>query len=298
MCKKLLALLLFPVLLLSACQTQSSGTAEGKTIAATTYPVYLFACEVTKNVPDITVTPVVNQPISCLHDYTLTVQDMKALESADIIAVSGVGLEASMSDALSAVGDTPIIDCSQDVSLLTMQEDGATEKDPHIWMDPHRAAQMVETLAQQLAALDPGHAQQYESNAQQAASHMEQVYQELNHQLQNLSCRELITFHDGFQYFTQAFDLTVLRSIEEEAGSEASAKEVSDIVSLVQTHHIPAIFTEVNGSQATAQSIQREAGTPIHPLSLIMSGDTTSPGVDTYLDAMRSNVATILEAYA
>lgn len=41
--------------------------------------------------------------------------------------------------------------------------------------------------------------------------------------LESLSCRELITFHDGFSYFADAFDLTILRAMEEEAGSEASA---------------------------------------------------------------------------
>ena len=42
--------------------------------------------------------------------------------------------------------------------------------------------------------------------------------------LESLSCRELITFHDGFSYFADAFDLTILRAMEEEAGSEASAR--------------------------------------------------------------------------
>ena len=69
-------------LLLSACAPNpSDGTEDSQTqIVATTYPVYLFACEVTRGVPDCTVTLMIDQPIGCLHDYTLTVKDMKALE--------------------------------------------------------------------------------------------------------------------------------------------------------------------------------------------------------------------------
>ena len=71
-------------LLLSACAPNpSDGTEDSRTqIVATTYPVYLFACEVTRGVPDCTVTLMIDQPIGCLHDYTLTVKDMKALERA------------------------------------------------------------------------------------------------------------------------------------------------------------------------------------------------------------------------
>lgn len=102
-------------LLLSACAPNpSDGTEDSQTqIVATTYPVYLFACEVTRGVPDCTVTLMIDQPIGCLHDYTLTVKDMKALERADIIVCNGAGLEESMESALETVGDTPQIDCAQ-----------------------------------------------------------------------------------------------------------------------------------------------------------------------------------------
>ena len=85
---------------LSACAPNpSDGTEDSQTqIVATTYPVYLFACEVTRGVPDCTVTLMIDQPIGCLHDYTLTVKDMKALERADIIVCNGAGLEESMED--------------------------------------------------------------------------------------------------------------------------------------------------------------------------------------------------------
>lgn len=113
-------------LLLSACAPNpSDGTEDSRTqIVATTYPVYLFACEVTRGVPDCTVTLMIDQPIGCLHDYTLTVKDMKALERADIIVCNGAGLEESMESALETVGDTPQIDCAQGIPLLEGEDAG------------------------------------------------------------------------------------------------------------------------------------------------------------------------------
>ena len=169
-------------LLLSACAPDpSDGTEDSQTqIVATTYPVYLFACEVTRGVPDCTVTLMIDQPIGCLHDYTLTVKDMKALERADIIVCNGAGLEESMESALETVGDTPQIDCAQGIPLLEGEDAGhhheggilpaghEHEADAHIWMDPLRACSMLENLAGGLSQLDPDHAALYATNARLA----------------------------------------------------------------------------------------------------------------------------------
>ena len=109
-----------------------------------------------------------------------------------------------------------------------------------------------------------------------------------------LACPYLITFHDGFQYFAQDNGLTLLKSIEEEEGSEASAAEIKEIVSLIQEYDIPAIFTEVNGSDATARAISRETGCAVYQLDMIMSGE--GEGIQAYIDAMQKNIDTIVEA--
>ena len=66
------------------------------------------------------------------------------------------------------------------------------------------------------------------------------------------------------------------------------------MVSLVEEHDLPAIFTEVNGSDATARAIARETGCEVYQLDMIMSGEGT--GIEPYLDAMEQNIETIAEA--
>ena len=300
--KKLLPLFLALLLILSACgsaATETEDTAEGGTIVvATTYPVCLFVSAVTEGVEGYTVELMIDQSVSCLHDYTLSVNDMRTLESADVIVMNGAGLEETMEDALSAVGDTPVIDCSEGVDLLPSPED-PQEPDPHIWMDPVLACQMIDTIANDLSAFDPDHADAFLRNAREKTAQIASSYEELKPQLAGLSCRELITFHDGFQYFARAFDLTILRAIEEEAGSEASAREVGDILSDIETYRLPAVFTELNGSTATADLIAREAGIKTAPLDLIMSRTHAgNVGVDEYVARLTDNITTIQEAYS
>ena len=302
--KKLLAAACMLGLLLTACgapaatETEDDGTLH---ILATTYPVYLFTTAVTEGAENVEVSLLVNQPVSCLHDYTLTVTDMKAIEGADVIVMNGAGLEDFMDDALAA-SDAAVIDFAQGLELLPAMghegHDHDTEYDPHIWMSPACAQTMMATIALELSETvygdDWASHGEFHTNQLAAKDKLEQASQQWQEQLAGLSGAGLITFHDGFQYFSDYFGLNLLKAIEEEEGAEASAAEIQEIVGLIQQHDIPAIFTEVNGSDATASAIARETGVEVCQLTMIMSGDGT--GIQPYLDAMQANIDTIAEA--
>ena len=294
--KKLLAAACTLGLLLSACSAPAASQPEddGKLhILATTYPVYLFTTAVTEGVDSVEVSLLVNQQTSCLHDYTLTVNDMKAIEGADVIVMNGAGLEDFMDDALAA-SEAPVIDCSEGIELLPALghegHDHDTEYDPYIWMNEESAAVMMNNIVHGLGEVDEGNLERYTENGTAATA----LLPGDDPRLAELTCPYLITFHDGFQYFAQDNGLTLLKAIEEEEGSEASAAEIQEIVSLIREYDIPAIFTEVNGSDATAQAISRETGCEVYQLDMIMSGDGT--GIQPYIDAMQKNMDTIVEA--
>lgn len=294
--KKLSALLCALMLLLSACGQPAPSQAgdDGKLhILATTYPVYLFTTAVTEGADGVEVSLLVNQQTSCLHDYTLTVGNMKAIEGADVIVMNGAGLENFMADALAA-SDAVVIDCSEGIDLLPAHghegHDHEAEYDPHIWMNEESAAVMMNNILHGLSQLDGADLELYNENFSAASA----LLPGDDPRMAQLACPYLITFHDGFQYFAQDNGLTLLRSIEEEEGSEASAAEIKEIVSLIQAYDIPAIFTEVNGSDATARAISRETGCEVYQLDMIMSGEGT--GIQPYIDAMQKNIDTIVEA--
>lgn len=322
--KGVLAAFLAVLLLLPGC-TPGEREAEGAAhILCTTYPVYLFTTAVVGETEGVAVDLLVNQPTSCLHDYTLTVNDMKAIEAAGVIVMNGVGLEDFMAGALDT-SDAAVIDCSAGVDLLPLLEehgheghDHGEEYDPHIWMDPHRAGQMVENIAAGLSELDPDHAGAYGANAAAAVEALEQFIQRTGELREEAAVDYymghpemsffppmgearfywrpgLITFHDGFQYFAAAQGFELLKAIEEEEGSTASAAEIKEIAGLVEDRAIPAIFTEKNGSAATARVIARETGCAVYELDMVMSGE--GAGIQPYLDAMEADLRTVLEAF-
>ena len=292
--KQLFILFLSAALLLCGCGMHQPS-AE---IAATTLPVWDFTSRLCDGTP-LHVTRLVTEEVSCLHDYSLNVRQVKAAESAEVIVLSGAGLEEFMEDLLL---DKNTIDASTGINLLVPEEhhhdhedahhdhEGHNhEKDPHIWLSPVLAADMAVNISNGLSQQYPQYGSIFEKNLQQLLLELDQLQCYGQQQLSNLSCRELITFHDGFAYLADCFDLHILQAVEEESGREASAKELIHLIEEVAHHKLPAIFTERSGSVSAAGIIARETGCGCYTLDMAMAGDS-------YFEAMYHNIDTLKEA--
>lgn len=289
--KKLSVFLFIFILLISSGCTAGS---ENYDIVATTLPVYDFTAAICEGT-DLTVGRLVTESASCLHDYSLQVSQMRMIESADMIVISGAGLEGFLEDALS--GSQQIIDASVNAHMHTggHHHDGDDhhahdhEQDPHIWLSTDNAAVMASNICDQLCNTYP----QYQSLFRENLTVLQQKLIDLqsygDEQLQRLRNRELITFHDGFAYFAESFNLEILEAIEEESGSEASAAEIIHLVNLIQAHQLPAVFTETSGSDACASVLAAETGVKVFTLDMAMAGNS-------YFDAMYHNINTVKEA--
>lgn len=275
---KVLAMLL-TVLLLTACGTpvQTGG------VAATTAPVAQFAAAICEGT-EIPVTQVITGSVSCLHDHSLSVRQMQALQQSDLVLLSGAGLENFMEDILQTVQNK--VDCAAGIDLLSMDDH---ESDPHIWLAPANAMVMAENICNGLTEVYPEHGETFRENTHQLLMQLQELDIYGQDALSDLSCRKIITFHDGFSYLAQAYDLELLAAVEEESGSEASAADLMQIIELVKIHQLPAVFTEVNGSSAAASVIEAETGTAVFELDMAM-------GTGDYFAAMTCNFDTLKEA--
>ena len=291
--RRICLILLLVCLLLSGCQTADTPAM----VVATTLPVYDFTVALCQST-DITVERLINESVSCLHDYSLSVSQVKAVESAEIIVCSGAGLEDFLSDLLE---NSVKVDASAGISLLCTRHshdhddhahhahEDTQEFDAHIWLSPANASCMAKNIAAGLIDHYPQHEQQIQNNLTVLLQNLDVLQQYGQQTLSELRSRDLITFHDGFSYFADSFDLHILEAVEEESGSEASAKELIHLITLVQDYKLPAIFTETHGSVSAANVISRETGANIYALDMCM-GDTG------YFEAMYRNIDTIKEA--
>lgn len=290
--KKIIPILLICSLLLVGCGAKTPAP----DITATTLPVYEFTQALCQGT-ELTVGRLITESVSCLHDCSLNVNQVKQAEGADTLVISGGGLEAFMEDILDP---SKTIDASQGILLLEEddhdheahdqgEDEHHHEQDPHIWLAPQNAAAMARNICLGLSARYPEHEAQFRQNLGPLLEKIDALDVYGKEALSSLSCRKLITFHDGFAYFAQAFDLEILAAVEEESGSEASAKDLISLIRLVQENDLPAVFVEQNGSSAAAKIISAETGAREFTLDMAMAGDS-------YFTAMTNNINAIKEA--
>lgn len=282
-------IILLSAILLFGCSAQN----ESVQVVATTKPVYdftVFLCQDT----GIEVSLLVTENLSCLHDYTLQVRQMRAIESAEVIIMNGAGLEDFLADILQT--KQSIIDASQGIELLcgghTHVEDHNDhhhENDPHIWLNLSNAKQMASNISTGLISLYPKHKDTILQNLSALNLKFDELDAYGKDAISNLKKKDLITFHDGFAYFAEYWDLHILHSLEEESGSEASAAELKELIGLVQSNNLPAIFVEENGSTSASKVISSETGAKIFTLNMAM-------GEKDYFESMYQNIDNIKEA--
>lgn len=282
----LLIIILLFALSFTGCTVQTSSQ-----IVATTKPVYDFTAALCQDT-DLTVSLLVTEKLSCLHDYTLQVHQMRDIESAEVIVLSGAGLEEFLSDALTNA--KCVIDSSEGIHLHCSDhshdaDDHHHEQDPHIWLSVANARSMTQNICQGLIQKYPQYQSIFEKNLARITDQFDQLDAYGNKMLSSLSNDQLITFHDGFSYFADYWGLHILHSLEEESGSEASAGELKELIRLVRDNQIPAIFVEENGSTSAAHTVARETGIRVYALNMGMSGSD-------YFEMMYHNIDTIKEA--
>ena len=282
-------LIVFFILTISGC----ANSQDLASVVATTKPIYDFTAYLCQGT-DITVSQLITENVSCLHDYTIQVHQMRAIEAAEIVVISGVGLEEFLNDALQKANI--VLDASQNIETLCgehhhEEESGSHhhDNDPHIWMSTTKAEQMAVNIYSGLSENYPEYKEIFQKNLIALENKFEELEAYGNAQLSTLSTRNLITFHDGFAYLAEQWDLTILKAVEEESGSEASAAELIDLVHLIRQNDLPAIFTEESGSTSAANIISRETDVPIFTLSMGMSEQD-------YFNMMYNNINTIKEA--
>jgi ABC-type Zn uptake system ZnuABC Zn-binding protein ZnuA len=251
------------------------------------------------------------------HTYDPAPADLVVLSEAEIVFENGLGFEPWL-DGFYASAQPPgeRIVVSEGITPREAgehQEEGDEdaaegeaarehgEFDPHVWHDVANAIVMVENIRDALVAADPARAELYEANAAAYIAELEALDAAIREQVATLpeERRKLVTSHDTFGYFADAYGFEVLGtgfgSLSTEVG-DPSARDIALLIEAIEAAGVPAIFAENVANPDLMASIAAEAGVALAPsLYTDALGPEGSPG-ETYVGMMQSNVSTIVEA--
>ena len=283
-------------LLLSGCGGQEAQKDKGGDFVIVTsfYPIYVDVLNITNGVEGVKVVNMTKPQTGCLHDYQLTTEDLKTLESADAFVVNGAGMESFLDKVTSQQKNLKIIDASKS-DKINLLKDGE-EANPHVWLSVTYAIEQVKAITSQLCEADPKHDKQYKDNAMAYVEKLINLREEMHGELDNLPHKEIVTFHEAFPYLAKEFKLKIVSVVEREPGTEPAPKELEELIGQVKGMPVKVLFTEPQYSPTAAETIARETGARLYKLDPVVTGEATPEAKDAYLNAMRENIKVLKEA--
>lgn len=282
-------------------------------IVATTTQAFDIATILTNGIDDVTITGLMGAGVDP-HLYQPTESDVRAMNQADVVIYSGLHLEGQFDavfEALNEQGITtfalgiPVKDAGFIIGGFTLSEELTNVDDPHFWFDPRNWEISVQSLADELADLDPDNADIYADNAEAYIEDLQTIYEWANSAMRPVpeNQRYLVTSHDAFQYFGAAFGWRMFSIQGLSTEDEAGVGDIQEVVEFIMTNDIPVIFIESSlppdTVEAVVEAVDDEGGdlrVGVRELYSDAMGEIDSFG-GTYIGMLAENVLTILKSY-
>lgn len=293
--KKIIALALMVLLFTAISCGSDKKDDDGKLkIVTSFYPIYLDVLNITRGVSNVELVNLTPPQTGCLHDYQLTPEDMKILETADIFVVNGLGMESFLDKVIAEHPDLKIIDASDTPDIVPIMENGVPN--PHVWMSITYSIQQVKNISAKLSELNPENADRYKRCTLDYVDELTTLRDEMQISLMMLPNKDIVTFHEAFPYFAKEFHLNIVGVIEREPGTEPTPQELAATIDKINSLPVKVIFTEPQYSSKAAETIANETGAQIFTLDPIVTGEAKPENLLNYIDRMLVNTITLAKA--
>ncbi len=241
-------------------------------------------------------------PDADTHVYQPTPADAKALAGADLIVVNGLGFEGWINRLVKASGyKGKVVVASEGVKPRTMideDEGGKKITDPHAWQSLASGKTYVANIEKALAQADPEGAAVYAANAKAYQEKIDAMDAWVKAEFDKIprAKRKIITSHDAFGYFGQAYGVTLLAPMGFSTESEPSAKDVAKLIQQIKKENVKALFIENMTDPRLIENIAKETG--VKPGGELYSDALSKPDASgaTYLDMFKNNVTKMTAA--
>jgi manganese/iron transport system substrate-binding protein len=234
------------------------------------------------------------------HIYEPVPADSRAFEEADLVFYNGYNLEPGLIRMMEASAQNARrVAIGEVVPPLQLETAGQTAPDPHVWGNVENAIVMVEAIRDELITLSPDEQAIFTENADQLIAELEQLHTWIQQQTETIppNQRQLVTTHDAFQYYANAYGLTVAGTlIGISTEEQPSAQTIQQLVETIRGFGVPAIFAETTINPQLISTVAEEAGVELAPQELY-SDSIGAPGSDgeTYIQMMIANTRAIVE---
>jgi zinc transport system substrate-binding protein len=292
--KKTIAIILVIALIGVLVIRQKNSTpasSSGKIQVATSfYPLYFFASQIGGDKANvINITPAGAEP----HDYEPTPSDIAGIENSKLLILNGGGLEAWGNDIKKNIDTTHTLVVTAGEGLVNQNvlEDGKNIVDPHVWLSPVLASNMVDKISAGFIQIDGADKDYFQANTEKLKMELSTLDTEYRQGLANCLSKDIVTSHAAFGYLASAYGLNQVPITGISPDSEPSPRTLADIADFVKKNKVKYIFFESLVSPKLAETIAHETGAKtmvLDPIEGITPEDVLKG--NNYVTIMQSNL--------
>ena len=300
---KKIAPVFFGILFILGCSEKTDQSGSKPHIVATTGMLYDAVINIAG---DRVTAEAIMGPGVDPHLYKATQGDLARFNKADLIVFNGILLEGKMSNILKKLGkQKPTVAAAESVpkEMLKSAPGYKDAYDPHVWFDVKRWKYAVKSISHALIQLDSANQEFYQSNTQKYFSKLDSLDQYVKDMISEIpeDQRILVTAHDAFVYFGNAYGMKVkgLQGISTVA--DFGLKDIAELIDLIIANNIKAIFVETSVSEKSINAVVigcKEKGHNVKIGGYLYSDAMGESGTreGTYVGMFRKNVETIVNA--
>jgi ABC-type Zn uptake system ZnuABC Zn-binding protein ZnuA/ABC-type Mn2+/Zn2+ transport system permease subunit len=303
-------------LLVAGCGSESSGEDGQVKVVATTTQVADFVREVGGEAVEVSQ---IIQPNSDPHDYEPRPSDVEAVAGADLVFVSGRGLDDWAEELVSDSGnDAQIVNLGamgpirlagegheheedEHAGEAGHEHEDESELDPHWWHDPRNVEAAVPGIENSLVVADPSHKAEFIHNADAYVAEVKALDAGIAKCIDSVpaSQRKQVTDHDAFGYFANRYGIEVVGAVipSQTTQAQASAKDLSELAKTIEVEDVKAVFPESSLSANVVEAIADQTGASA---DYTLYGDSLGPegsDGDTYLHMEEANADAVVRGF-
>ena len=285
--KKVLSIILIILIIfiLTGCNEEKINSENFK-ITTSFYPMYIIALNLTKDAKNIELNNMTDSSIGCLHNYTLTTNDLKKIQESDILVINGLGLEENILNTVNKTNSNiKVIDSSDNIDEKDIIS--GNNVNPHIWTSINLYKNQVETISENLINLDENNREIYEENTEEYINKLNELENRENTVKEKMANVEVVVFSESLEYLIKEMNInySIFSIGHEESG--VSSEELGEIIDEINNKNIKAILIDKEDSKAIANSVSAETSATIHEMDSCLTGELD---LDSYITKMNSNL--------
>lgn len=285
--KKVLSIILIILIIfiLTGCNEEKINSENFK-ITTSFYPMYIIALNLTKDAKNIELNNMTDSSIGCLHNYTLTTNDLKKIQESDILVINGLGLEENILNTVNKTNSNiKVIDSSDNIDEKDIIS--GNNVNPHIWTSINLYKNQVETISENLINLDENNREIYVENTEEYINKLNELENRENTVKEKIANVEVVVFSESLEYLIKEMNInySIFSIGHEESG--VSSEELGEIIDEINNKNIKTILIDKEDSKAIANSVSAETGATIHEMDSCLTGELD---LDSYITKMNSNL--------